>query len=90
MPPDWAKRKAATMRRAGNQCQAIDNGTRCPLPATDVDHIVPLAEGGTHALSNLAALCHPHHAIKSETERLRGIARQPRERRPAERHPGLI
>lgn len=90
MPPDWAKRKATTMRRAGNQCQAIDNSARCTLPATEVDHIINVAEGGTHALSNLAALCTPHHAIKSKVEAARGRARQPRERRPPEKHPGLI
>lgn len=90
MPADWHKRKAITKRNANNQCQAIDNNTRCSLPGTEVDHIVPLAEGGTHDLSNLALLCKEHHRAKSKAEWLRGIKRQPRERREPEKHPGLI
>ena len=31
-------------------------------PATDVDHIVPLAEGGTNDPANLRPLCRMHHA----------------------------
>lgn len=31
-------------------------------PATDVDHIVPLARGGTHAASNLQSVCHSCHS----------------------------
>jgi len=90
MPTDWARRKTTVMHNAGNQCQAIEGGTRCPLPATEVDHIVPLGEEGTHDMTNLAALCHDHHAIKSKAEAARGRARQPRERRPPEAHPGLM
>lgn len=31
-------------------------------PATEVHHILPLSEGGTHDESNFAALCHPCHS----------------------------
>ena len=34
-------------------------------PATDVDHIVPLAMGGTNAADNLQSLCHRHHSMKT-------------------------
>ena len=34
-------------------------------PATDVDHIVPLAAGGTNDRSNLQALCHSCHSKKT-------------------------
>src|SRR4051794_1485865 len=33
-------------------------------PATTADHIVPVAEGGTHALSNLQPACHPCNSAK--------------------------
>jgi len=36
--------------------------------ATEVDHITPLAMGGTDAESNLQALCHDCHAIKTAGE----------------------
>ena len=34
-------------------------------PATDVDHIVPLADGGTNERGNLQALCHSCHSRKT-------------------------
>lgn len=37
-------------------------------PATDVDHVVPLRRGGTHAASNLQSLCHFHHSRKTAAE----------------------
>ena len=36
--------------------------------ATDVDHIVPLQQGGTDELGNLQALCHSCHSIKTARE----------------------
>ena len=33
-------------------------------PATDVDHIVPLRDGGTNDPDNLRPLCRPHHASR--------------------------
>ncbi len=38
-----------------------------PTPATDVDHIVPLARGGTNDWSNLQPLCHACHSRKTAT-----------------------
>ncbi len=40
----------------------------CPELATDVDHIVPKARGGTDDWDNLQALCHRHHSIKTRCE----------------------
>jgi len=37
----------------------------CGLPATDVDHIVPRAQGGSSEHSNLQSLCHTHHSRKT-------------------------
>jgi 5-methylcytosine-specific restriction protein A len=37
----------------------------CKAPATHVDHIVPKKFGGTDSWSNLQALCHRCHSIKT-------------------------
>lgn len=54
--------------------------------ALELDHIVPLAAGGTNHPTNLQALCHTCHLAKTAHEAAR--ARTPR-RRPPDRHPGL-
>ncbi|UBU12903.1 HNH endonuclease [Nonomuraea gerenzanensis] len=36
--------------------------------ATEVDHVVSIARGGTHELSNLRAVCSVCHARKSRQE----------------------
>ena len=36
--------------------------------ATDVDHIVPLEQGGTNDEANLQALCHKCHSRKTHDE----------------------
>lgn len=89
-PGDWPKRRRIAMARAGGQCETVTNGVRCPARAVDIDHVVNVAEGGSHELDNLRAICPTHHTIKTKAERARGIARQPRERRPLEKHPGLL
>lgn len=38
------------------------------VPATDVDHVVSRAKGGTDDPRNLRALCHPHHSSKTARE----------------------
>lgn len=52
----------------------------CTARAVDVDHIVPLAQGGTHDEKNLQPLCRSHHNRKtrmgvesSEPERYRPL-----------------
>ncbi len=45
---------------------------RCPAMATDVDHIIPLARGGSHDEFNLQSLCKRHHNEKTGRERRRG------------------
>lgn len=40
----------------------------CQQPASQVDHIVPLARGGTNETANLQALCASHHTYKTNTQ----------------------
>jgi 5-methylcytosine-specific restriction protein A len=44
---------------------------KCGKAATDVDHIVPLKNGGTHARSNLQAMCKRCHSSKTWKENLK-------------------
>lgn len=48
----------------------------CGGPATEVDHIIPLAEWPDGDVdSNKQSLCHPHHAAKTKREAARGRTR---------------
>lgn len=39
-----------------------------PVPAEEVDHIIPLSKGGTHAFDNLQSLCKSCHSRKTARE----------------------
>lgn len=67
---------AATKLAAGGRCAAC--GASGPLEA---DHYRPRWAGGTEAASNLQALCHPCHDVKTRTEtRVRTFLRRARRR----------
>lgn len=84
-PSDWKRTVARIIRRDGALCYV------CGRPGADtVDHVTPVAEGGTHRDGNLRAIHRaPCHAAKTERERLRGVARRARRRTPR-RNPNLI
>ena len=64
----WAQRR--------KQVLLEEKGCRvCGQPATEVDHIIPRAEGGTEDRANLQALCHEHHHMKTMAEAARGAKR---------------
>lgn len=44
----------------------------CVDLAEELDHVVPLAQGGTHERSNLQGLCADHHREKTIAERRQG------------------
>lgn len=67
----WRQLRAMKLR-ANWQCEHEG----CPRLADEVDHIVPLAEGGPEfEWNNLAALCADHHRMKSATDAQRGRTR---------------
>lgn len=80
---------AKVKRQAQRALPRVCNGCDRSDVALTLDHIVPLAEGGTHTLSNAQWLCHPCHDRKTAAERARGQARRSA-KRPAETHPMLL
>jgi 5-methylcytosine-specific restriction endonuclease McrA len=74
----WEARRVRprVLRRDNYRCVWFDEGHRCTALATEVDAIVPSAEGGSHTdLTNLQSLCREHHKIKTEQDRRRGLER---------------
>ena len=77
------------LNRDHHQC------TTCGAPATTADHVLPVAEGGTHDEDNGQALCDPCHDAKTRAEQARGRARRTQQldgrlTRPAGKHPGEL
>jgi 5-methylcytosine-specific restriction protein A len=58
---EWQKIRASHLVRFPFCCV-------CGAPATDVDHIIALVDGGTHDYGNLQSLCHAHHSAKTARE----------------------
>lgn len=59
LPADWPARRREVMERDGGRCvMELPSGARCPNAAVDVDHV---GSKWDHSLSNLRALCEPHH-----------------------------
>ena len=82
----WRKLWRVTMRNIvltrDAQCTHIENGTRCPRLATDIDHVIEaeqwVAQHGGEEMSffdanNLRGLCHSHHSKRTALEQ--GFAR---------------
>lgn len=74
------------MERDGWRCQI--NGPTCNGKATQADHRIPHAEGGSDDIANGQAVCAACHDVKTRQERMRGVAKRSRKRRPMQ-HPGL-
>lgn len=55
-----------------DDCKALDR----IRPAHEVDHIVAVAEGGTDDPSNLRAINHDCHELKTRRESQAGMARR--------------
>jgi len=73
-PPDWQWRRRAVMDRDHGRCRHCGV---IPDPA-HVHHLIWLADGGNHALSNLILLCPDCHAREHDDPRLYAAARRRR------------
>ena len=70
----------AVLEAAGWRCQMTPG---CTNPATTVDHVIPLALGGTNAPENLRASCRGCNsrggaALTNEIKRARRVGRRSR------------
>ena len=63
----WVKTRARVLQRDGHLCQPCKAKGR-PTPATQVDHIMPKAKGGTEDDDNLQAICCDCHDAKTKIE----------------------
>lgn len=68
------------------RCQI--KGPTCLGKATQADHRINHAEGGSDDAANGQAVCGPCHDIKTQQERTRGRAKHSRKRQPPA-HPGM-
>lgn len=59
LPRDWRVRRKRVLERDEKTCQI--GGARCTYLASEVDHIVPRSEGGSHDDDNLRAVCESCH-----------------------------
>lgn len=63
LPPNWNQIRKDILQRDRNVCY------KCYLPtAQEVDHIIPLKEGGSNNYHNLASICIPCHRKKTSQE----------------------
>jgi 5-methylcytosine-specific restriction endonuclease McrA len=81
LPGNWKRLRASILDRDGGVCQIRLPG--CTGLATEVDHIRP---GDDHSESNLRAACQSCNQRANIATR----PRPPSEKRPRERHPGLL
>ena len=66
----------AEWRRMRKVVLAAHPYCECGARATEVDHIKPLRQGGTHAPANLKAMCRPCHVRKDSALRRETGARR--------------
>jgi HNH endonuclease len=67
--PEYKRNKALVRRRSGGRCEVPQDGRQCgSRDRVQCDHVIPVSQGGTHALENLRDTCHAHHAAKTAGE----------------------
>lgn len=80
----WTQTSPRNLTRPTNAATLIRRARRrdrdrchlCGGPGQLVDHVEPVAEGGSWDLSNLACICDACHEIKSQAEAARGRVRR--------------
>ena len=60
---EWRRQRQRALERAGRRCEQCRSAIR-----VQVDHKVPVSQGGTHHLDNLQVLCEGCHKAKTATE----------------------
>jgi 5-methylcytosine-specific restriction endonuclease McrA len=81
----WAQQSPRNRDRPSNAAALIrrvrrrdrDTCYECGAHGPLVDHKIPVAEGGSWSLENMACICDPCHHSKSREEAARGRARRP-------------
>lgn len=78
----WRRLREQVLQRDNYLCQCAECAKRfVPLEATEVDHIIPLAKGGSDKPENLRAMNKDCHAAKT----LRDSGIEPKESRAERR-----
>jgi 5-methylcytosine-specific restriction enzyme A len=84
----WKRLRRTVLERDGHQCQV--RGPACTGHATQVDHIINVANGGAELdPANCQAICTPCNARKASAEGAAARARR-KAQRPKPLHPGLM
>jgi len=68
----WEKIREQALERDRGLCQHCLAEGRS-VPATQVDHVIAKAKGGTDDLGNLQSLCRDHHEAKTAAENGRAV-----------------
>ena len=63
----WRRKREAVLQRDRYLCQTCWRTGRA-TPATEVDHIKALADGGTDSVTNMEAICSACHKAKTHRE----------------------
>lgn len=64
----WKKLRVKVLLRDAHLCKTCFRANIMTL-ATEVDHILNKARGGTDSMDNLESICKPCHTIKTNLER---------------------
>ena len=80
----WRTIRGRVLNRDNHTCTLA--WPKCTHTATEVDHIISKADGGTDTLNNLRAVCPNCHKARTQ-QQARGA--RPTKARPAEAHPAL-
>lgn len=74
-PPGWDRTRKSVLFRAKNEC------AYCGGHANEVDHVIPVSQGGSHNITNLVACCTNCNRQKNYAERTGNTWTPPRKGR---------
>lgn len=75
----WRNKRKRVLKRDNHQCRIRYVGI-CIGIATEVDHIIPVTQGGTDEMENLQSACGPCHKAKSSDEGHLAVGHKPHAR----------